>query len=100
MSVDGSNDKTYSSPTQHGGPFSQDIYQTVAFNDNLQINNVTSESGQHKPDELSLDADNFASKLFIMQLASQLPFIYHVTHSQILYIIMQLILSNWWMEVH
>ena len=89
--VDGPNAKRISSPAQLGDAFSQEIhhhYNTSAVY-NVQIN-VTPESVQPKPEQLALDA---ASKLRIQTLLTILS---HVIHFQILYVIMQLILSVLW----
>ena len=67
--VDGSSNKKIASAAQPGTTLSQEIHhhhETVLIQKNvLHINSLTLEPAQHKPEHLSHDADNLASKLFI-----------------------------------
>lgn len=63
--VDGSSNKKVSPPPQPGTVLSQEIHhhhETVL--NVLNINSLTLESAHNKPEQLSHDADNLASKLF------------------------------------
>ena len=79
-----------SSPAHLGDACSQQIHHHHKMAYKVQFN-VAPESAQQKSEQLSLDTDDFASKLF-----KCIHHWYQVIHFQILYSIMQMILSNWW----